>query len=84
MSIETEMNQYYRIINVPRDELDGTINELDGMIGKCEGYYAMDEKTLPIIRFINPLSTGQRSMLISSDFLELVESYQPPTVDYIE
>jgi len=84
MTFETELNQYYHIINVSNDELDAMIDELDGKIGKCEGFYALDDKTLPIIRFIRPLSTGQRSMILSSDFLELVESYQPPTVDFVK
>lgn len=76
MSIETTLNQYYRIINVPNDELDG-------MVGKCEGYYGMD-KSFTIIRLQRPLSSGERSLVITNACLELVERYQPPTVDFVK
>ena len=74
--IETKLNQYYRFINVPNDELNG-------MTGRCEGHYGMD-KSFSIIRLNRPLSSGERSIVINNSCLEAIENYQPPTVDFVK
>lgn len=61
MLIETKLNNEYKVINVPNDEINGRI-------GTCEGH--MGDKTFSIIRFNEPLSTGERSIVLINSCLE--------------
>jgi len=78
-SISVEYTESY-YINEPNDS---RWFELDGMVGKCEGYYGMD-KSFTIIRLNSPLSSGERSIVIPNSCLEWIKNYQPPTVDFVK
>jgi len=76
MSINIVLNEYYQITN-------HTCDNLKGMIGKCEGYYASD-MSFPILRLVKPLPNNQRSVVVSSDILRHIKNYQPSTVDFVK
>lgn len=76
MSLETTLDNYYKIINVPN-------SELDGMIGRCEGHYGYDQ-SFSIIRLTSQLSTGQRSVVMINSCLEAVKRPVPNTVDFVK
>lgn len=57
-----QLNQTVTVVNT-------TSIEMDGKVGKVEGFYGIDS-AYAIVRFEEPLSNGYRSIVISIHCLE--------------